>query len=151
MSKPKKTERRRRIRRYTHGGYSYLATGEMPELRLHIKKYLMTVREGLIRDIGPTEGDLTTAQLILVDRTISLLGVTRLIEERAMEDGVFSGKDLSPSLRQSYVSYNNTVRLTLDKLGIDKRKGDRIMTPLQIVEKFDKESKKKETEIGTEQ
>jgi len=146
MDKLKKTEKK--VFRYRHGGFTYLTTGKTPENRQYIKKYLTAIRESMIRDIGPTEKDLTTAQLILVDRLISLLGVIRLIEEKAKEDGVFSGKNLSPSLRQSYISYNNTVRLTLEKLGIDKRMGDQIMTPFQIAEAFDKE---KETEKGTEQ
>ena len=108
----------------THGGYSYFVTGKIPEHRKYIEQYLTAVREGLIRDIGPKEKDLTTAQIVLCDRLVSLLGVIRLIEEKAREDGIFRGKELTPSLRQSYISYNNTVRLTLDKLGIHTRKAD---------------------------
>ena len=121
-----------------------MTTGEMAEHRQHIKKYLTNVREGLIGDIGPTERDLTTAQLILVDRLVSLLGVIRLIEEKAKEDGVFSGKNLSPSLKQSYIAYNNTVRLTLEKLGIDKRMEDRVLTPLELAKRIDEEEEAKE-------
>ncbi|HDZ25693.1 MAG TPA: hypothetical protein ENH65_04185 [Candidatus Aminicenantes bacterium] len=98
----------------------------------------------MIKDIGPEEKDLTTAQIILVDRLISLLGVIRLIEEKAKEDGVFRGRDLIPSLKASYIAYNNTVRLTLEKLGIDKRMGDRVLTPLEIATEFDKEKKARE-------
>jgi len=121
-----------------------LTTGELPEYRQYIKKYLTDVREGMIKDIGPEEKDLTTAQIILVDRLISLLGVIRLIEEKAKEDGVFRGRDLIPSLKASYIAYNNTVRLTLEKLGIDKRMGDRVLTPLEIATEFDKEKKARE-------
>ena len=142
MDKLKKTDKRRI--RYKHGGYTYLTTGEVPEHRQYIKKYLTGVREGMIKDIGPEEKDLTTAQLILVDRLISLLGVIRLIEEKAKEEGVFGGRNLAASLRTSYIAYNNTVRLTLEKLGIDKRMEDRVLTPLEISEKFDKEKKAKE-------
>ncbi|KKM99934.1 hypothetical protein LCGC14_1142900 [marine sediment metagenome] len=121
-----------------------MTTGELPEYRQYIKKYLTDVREGMIKDIGPEEKDLTTAQIILVDRLISLLGVIRLIEEKAKEDGVFRGRDLIPSLKASYIAYNNTVRLTLEKLGIDKRMGDRVLTPLEIATEFDKEKKARE-------
>lgn len=121
-----------------------MTTGETPEHRQYIKKYLTDIREGLIRDIGPEEKDLTTAHLILIDRLISLLGVIRLIEEKAKEEGVFRGKDLIPSLKQSYISYNNTVRLTLEKLGIDKSVGSRVLTPLEIAAEFDKEKEAKE-------
>lgn len=142
MDKLKKIDKRRI--RHRHGGYTFLTTGEVPEYRQYIKKYLTNVREGMIRDIGPTEQDLTTAQVILIDRLISLLGVIRLIEEKAKEDGVFSGRNLAGSLRTSYIAYNNTVRLTLEKLGIDKRMEDRVLTPLEIAEEFDREKGAKE-------
>jgi len=141
MGKLKKIDKRRI--RHRHGGYTYLTTGETPEHRQYIKKYLSGIREGMIRDIGPTERDLTTAQLILVDRLVSLLGVIRLIEEKAKEDGIFSGKNLSPSLKTSYIAYNNTVRLTLEKLGIDKRMEDRILTPLELAKRIDEEEEAK--------
>ena len=121
-----------------------MTTGEVPEHRQYIKKYLTNIREGIIRDIGPVEKDLTTAQLILIDRLISLIGVIRLIEEKAKEDGIFKGQDLTPSLKQSYISYNNTVRLTLRELGIDKKIGDGAPTLEDIIAEHDeKEAKEK--------
>jgi len=74
------------------------------------------------------------AQLILIDRLISLLGVIRLIEEKAKEDGVFTGRNLAPSLRTSYIAYNNTVRLTLEKLGIEREELVRDITPAEQAE-----------------
>lgn len=138
MDKLKTTPKSRKPqRRAGHGGYAYLTSGEVPETRQYVKKYLTNVREGIIRDIGPTEQDLTTAQLVLVDRLISLIGVIRLIEEKAREDGIFKGQDLTPSLRQSYIAYNNTVRLNLRELGIDKRVGDGEQTLEQIIAESD--------------
>ena len=128
--------------RLKHGGYSFLVKGEVPEHRQYIKQYLTTIREGLIRDIGPEEKDLTTAQLILIDRLISLLGVIRLIEEKAKEDGIFRGKDLIASLKTSYIAYNNTVRLTLEKLGIHIRKADGVLTPFELAREVDKDKGK---------
>lgn len=119
-----------------------MTSGKVPETRQYVKKYLTGVREGIIKDIGPTEQDLTTAQLVLVDRIVSLLGVIRLIEEKAREDGIFKGQDLTPSLRQSYISYNNTVRLTLRELGIDKRVGDGVQTLEQIIAESDEKKGK---------
>lgn len=126
----------------THGGYSYFTAGKIPEHRKYIEQYLTAVREGMIRDIGPEEKDLTTAQIILIDRLVSLLGVIRLIEEKVKEDGIFRGRELTPSLKQNYVSYNNTVRLTLERLGIDKSMGDRVLTPFEIAAEFDKKKEK---------
>ena len=138
--KPKKQEKKRM--RLKHGGYSFLTKGEIPEHRQYIKEYLTALREGLIRERGPLEKDLSIAQLILIDRLISLLGVIRLIEEKAKEDGVFIGKNLIPSLRTSYIAYNNTVRLTLDKLGIDPGEIARDISPAEQAQIIKAEVKK---------
>jgi len=50
-----------------HGGYSFLTKGELPERRTYILKYLMAAREALIKDLGTTENDLSTAQIVLID------------------------------------------------------------------------------------
>ena len=140
--KLKKSDKKRM--RLKHGGYSFLTKGEVPEHRQYIKKYLTAIREGLIRERGPTEKDLSVAQLILIDRLISLLGIIRLIEEKAKEDGVFSGRNLIPSLRTSYISYNNTVRLTLEKLGIDQAEIVKDITPAEQAEIIKAEKKDNE-------
>ena len=106
-----------------HGGYSLLIRGELPENRKHIKEYLTAARENLIKDLGPTEGDLTAAQLIIIDRVISKLGIVRCIEEYIKENTVIVGRDLAPSLKASYLAYNNSIRLDLQALGIDKKYG----------------------------
>ena len=119
VSSRKKTKRGRPLK---HGGYSIIVRqGELPENRKHVREYLNLVRDGIISDLGPTEEDLTTAQLVLIDRLVSLLSVVRMIEEYAKEKGAFTGDRLSESLRESYISYNNSIRLILDKLGIEKR------------------------------
>ena len=108
-------------RKVKHGGYSYLVTGKLPEERKYILQYLTAARENLIRDIGPTEQDLTAAQIILIDRIVTKLGVIRCIEEHIRENSVMRGHDLAPCLRSSYLAYNNSVRLDLATLGINKK------------------------------
>ena len=121
-----------------HGGFSFLTRGELPENRAYILKYLMAVRAGLIRDLGPTEHDLTVAQLVLVDRVITKLGVTRCIEEFIRENTVFVGGDIAPPLKSSYLAYCNSIRLDLQALGLNK-KLDEVLTPFEIVEKEKKQ------------
>ena len=77
-----------------HGGYSFLVKGELPENRKYIRDYLSVAREGLISDLG-SEENLTTAQMVLIDRAIGL--------------------------RTSFLSYCNSLRLIFRELGIDKR------------------------------
>jgi len=66
-----------------------LTRGELPDNRRYLAPYLTGVREGLIRDLGPTEEDLTTAQKVLIDRLVNYLGIVRLIEEYVKERGIF--------------------------------------------------------------
>jgi hypothetical protein len=120
----KKKKKSRRGRPPKHGGYSLLVRGELPENRKHIKQYLTISRENLIRDLGPTEEELTAAQIILIDRVITKLGVIRCIEEHIRENSVMVGHNLAPSLRASYLAYNNSVRLDLQVLGINSKKAD---------------------------
>ena len=123
-----------------HGGYSYLTKGELPENRTYILKYLMAVRQGIIRDLGPNENDLSTAQIVLIDRITTKLGVIRCVEEYIRENSVMMGNDLAPSLKASYLAYNNSLRLDLQALGLNK-KSEEVLTPYEIVEK---EKKQKE-------
>lgn len=77
----------------THGGYSFLTKGALPENRTLVLKYLMAAREGLILDMGPTENDLSTAQIVLIDRITTKLGVIRCVEEHIRENSVMKGDE----------------------------------------------------------
>jgi hypothetical protein len=97
----------------------------------------MAARQGLVCDLGPAENDLTTAQIILVDRVVTKLGVIRCIEEHIRENSVMVGQDLAPSLKASYLAYNNSLRLDLQALGLG-RKVEAFLTPYEIVQKENK-------------
>jgi hypothetical protein len=107
--------------RRTHGGYTFLTTGRLPEHRREVERYLTMARQGLVLDLGPDEADLTTAELILVDRVICKLGLLRCVEEHVRETSVLDGHDLAPALRSSYLAYSNSVRLDLQTLGISRK------------------------------
>jgi len=129
-------------RQRTHGGYSFLTRGELPENRAHILKYLMAAREGLVRDLGPTENDLTTAQIILVDRITTKLGIIRCIEEHIREHSVMDGKELASCLRASYLAYNNSLRLDLQALGLDRKDLEPVLTPYELTQRIEAETEK---------
>jgi len=111
----------------THGGFSFLATGKLPEHRKAVRAYLSAARAGLIKDLGPTEQDLTAAQIILIDRTVTALGVVRCMEEHVRENSVMKGSDLAPALQQSYLAYVNHIRLNLMALGLKTRAGEGVL------------------------
>ncbi len=122
-------------RKIKHGGYALLSTGKLPEHRKYIEKYLTATREGLIRDLGPTEIDLTVAKIILIDRTVTKLGVIRCIEEHIRENSVMVGDDnLAPSLKATYLAFDNSLRLALQALGIKSKKAEGIMDLGRYVE-----------------
>jgi hypothetical protein len=118
----------------SHGGYSFLTTGTLPEHRSCILGYLIAVRQGLIQDLGPTENDLSTAKIVLIDRVTTKLGVIRCVEEHIRENSVMVRDELAPSLKASYLAYNNSLRLDLQALGLEK-KGEAMLTPYEIVER----------------
>jgi len=130
-------------RRKKHGAYSYLASGQVPESRRYIEKYLSAAREQLIKDLGPTEQDLTAAQIIIIDRVITKLGIIRLIEEYCREkQEIFQGSSgrLLPALSNNYLAYNNSVRLDLQSLGINKRV-EEIINPIDYIQGKGKRNK----------
>jgi hypothetical protein len=93
----------------------------------------MAVRQGLVRDLGPTENDLSTAQIVLIDRITTKLGVIRCVEEHIRENSVMVRDDLAPCLKASYLAYQNSLRLDLQALGLNI-KNNEILTPYEIVE-----------------
>ena len=119
-----------------------MVKGTLPENRKYILRYLTAARENLIKDLGPTENDLTTAQIILVDRIISKLGVVRCIEEHIAENAVMVGKELAPALKASYLAYNNSIRLDLTALGINVKKSNEALSLHEYVDQFDKSKEK---------
>jgi len=123
--------------RMVHGGYSFLTSGRLPEHRVHIRRYLTNCREGLIADHGGEE-NLSTGQALLIDRVISKLGCIRCIEEHIRENSVMVGQELAPSLKASYLAFNNSLRLDLLALGLDKKLEDISSLEKYVEEKYGK-------------
>jgi hypothetical protein len=114
-------------------------SGVLPERRSYLRSYLEETRDGLIRDLGPLEADLTVAQRVLVDRVLSKLCILRVTEEWLKEHGLFTtGGELQPVLATAYLAYCNSLRLDLVALGLDKRKAGEILAPFEIVERSER-------------
>ena len=138
MSKPhSKLDRKmkRGKQRSRHGGYTYLVARKIPADKIYIERYLTNLREDYIRDLGPTEKDLTTAQLILLDTLITLKGVNRCIECQSGRDG-----DLR-RLDERYNARNNQVIKICSLLGLDRKDANRIPTAAEMVKIIKKEAK----------
>ena len=113
------------------------------ERRSRLRAYLSDVRAGLIEDLGPREENLTTAELILVDRIISKLCVLRAVEERISEQGIFGANgDLKKVLGANYLAYSNSIRLSLQALGIGRRTEKGILDLTDYIRAHDAKSEK---------
>lgn len=106
--------------------------GELPERRGYLRRYLTACREALITDMGAP----SAAEVIVLDRAISKLGVIRMIEEYFAETGIFINGQLAPVLSQDYVRYCESLRRDLLTLGIERRAADKILTPMDIVREY---------------
>jgi len=128
-----------------HGGFSFLVKGDpisLPRKRRYIRPYLANARAGWIRDIGPTEADLTTSQRVLIDRAVTFLGAIRLVEEHLKERGLFEnpGGFLNAHLTQHYLAWNRALVECLRLLGIDKKQAaNAIPTIAEIIAEADVE------------
>lgn len=122
----------------THGGFSFLTHGRLPEHRVELRRYLSACRNGLIEDLG---GDLSTQETILIDRCISLLGVIRCIEEYSKEQGVFNNGKLQPALGKHYISYTNSLKQILSLLGIESRAENKVLTMAELSKVIEEEEK----------
>lgn len=125
--------------RQTHGGYSFLTTGQLPEHRIVLMRHLSSVRSSLVADLGGSEDNLSAQQIILIDRCVSLLGIIRCIEEDAKEKGVFKGDSLRPSLGKHYISYTNSLKQILQILGLKRQAIDDGRSVQDVIREFDQE------------
>ena len=119
--------------------YSGIYSKRIP---LAIRRHSTIVRQAMIMDIAGSERDCSTAQLILIDKAIAVNQICMSIEGFIRENGVFKSRKLHPVLA-NYISYIDKLRLILKDLGISKRVGDCVLSPLEIAEEIDSEKKKK--------
>ncbi|MDD8014060.1 MAG: hypothetical protein PHX45_00085 [Acidobacteriota bacterium] len=121
-----------------HGGY-VSSSGSWP---LRVRRFLENIRESLIREKGPRIEDITTPDLIRIEKAVNVLQVTMSIEAYIRREGIFRGKKLDPILRESYLAYVNSLRLLLRELNITEKAKDSILDPLALAAAIDAEKTK---------
>jgi hypothetical protein len=87
---------------------------------LAIRRRSTIVREALIRDRAKSEGDLSAAEIILIDKSIALLQITWSIEAFIRKNGVMKGGRIREVLL-SYGHFVNSLRLIFREIGISKK------------------------------
>jgi len=124
--------KKRRGRPPKHGGYSIIHRDALLEEHPHIRQYLQSCRDGLVRDVGGSEEALSEQQRIMIDRIISRLSICRLIECYVEKYGVFRRDmikrqkvlELEPALGQNYLAFSNSIDRALIALGLTKKQSD---------------------------
>jgi hypothetical protein len=140
-----------------HGGYSILYNAEVPYARKKLMRYFREVRAGLIRDLGG-EANVTTGQLLLIDRIIFKLGFLRLVEIWLAERGTpFSTEGQLEPVIETYLSYANSLRNDLICWDSKERDSGDYRPESYIAEKYGQKSagkgpeKAQDEKIGTGQ
>ena len=80
--------------------------------RRTVAKIFKQIRHGLETALG---GDISPQESILVDRAVFMLYRIRVFETMALE-----GKDYNPAIDQFYLAWCNTLRRTLETLGLKR-------------------------------
>jgi len=143
------SQKRRRGRPPKHGGYSLIVRDDILKEHPRLRQYLQDCRDGLVRDIGGSEENLTEAQRILIDRIISKLSICRLIEIYIEKYGIFRRDkikkrvlELEPALGVNYLAFDNSIRLSLQALGIDKKHNEGVLDLGKYLEKKEKNERR---------
>ncbi len=121
-----------------HYGHTYIATSNLPPIRgiRKMKKSLEKMR----RELEDTIPDMNAKKAILVDQVVKSAGFMWLFEiycrKAGLLDPALSKKgrlDFQPGMK-IYLSMLNSQRAALVALGIDQIKGDKILSPIEIIE-----------------
>ncbi len=118
-----------------HGGYSKSSRA----VPLSVRRRLEAIRDSLIREKGPRLEDLTTPDLIRIEKAVNVLQITMSIEAFIRREGIFRGKKLDPILRENYLAYVSSLRLLLRELNITEKAGDAVLDPLALAAAIDAE------------
>ena len=119
---------------WKHGGYALVNRETILREQPVIRRYLDDRRGQLVQERGGEEA-LSGGERILIDRAIALLSRTILIEYHYRNDAV-----LPPGIAAYYLTMNNSIRLSLVALGIDKKAGEKILDLGQYIAEKDKET-----------
>lgn len=117
----------------THGAYSALRLyRERPlDLRRSDHRFLSEWKKSLIDDLGGA-GEISVLQAVLADQCVSLLIILGKMSEWVEANGIMQGGELSPCLKQSFLSYQNSLRLALASIYGDGEKGKGRKKPLNL-------------------
>ena len=128
-----------------HGGYSLVAADEFLRAHPELRGYLLSMRDGWIRALGPTEADLSAQQICLIDRALNILMRIRTIEGYLDKFGLLNRAALENKRLEGepilaiYSTLNNSLVKILALLGIGKKGEERILGLDEYIVQKDRE------------
>lgn len=135
-----------------HGAYLWLKDKKIhPSIRGHqqIRKYLRHIEKDLIDQHGGSE-NITPSQEIMIRTVIEAYGFILLGAIYCKRDGILNPVLLKkgivsfqPVLSNQFIAFMNTIRQNLISLGLEAKDAEKILTPLEFAEQFDKEKERK--------
>ena len=108
-------------RRPVHSGYVFLRTKLIGRENRHIERYLTDLRTGYVRELGPTEEDLSTGQLGMINQLITCVGFTRLVEQKALK-----AQNIAFLQTDAYIRFLKHARQLCLDLGIKPEKPEKL-------------------------
>lgn len=85
-------------------------------LSSRLKKKVSSYRREVIEDLGGRR-NITTQKLLLLNKAMSLYGISLLLEERLASAGPFQGKGINPILT-TYTAIIGQMRLLMKDIGL---------------------------------
>jgi len=116
-----------------HSGFSLVNRETLLKEHPAIRRYLDDRRGQIIQDLGG-ESALSGAQWVVLDRAISLLSRTILIEYFYRADAA-----LPAGILPFYLAMNNSIRLSMVALGLSKRAGEGVLNLTEYIASRDAE------------
>lgn len=106
-----------------------------------IQRLVLKAKRGWYADLGPNRGDLTTSQGILIAKAAFMLERTAYIELWLEDQGYDGIKMLRRGMRDIYLAWANSLRLTLRELGIKTRVGPKVQTEREYLDGIERKRK----------
>jgi hypothetical protein len=129
------TKKARRIGRPPKSGaYSLTYQDEFLGTHPELRNYLLDMRAGWVRCLGPTEEDLSAQRACLIDRALNILKRIRVIEGYLDKYGLLNRAALEKKRLEAepiltvYSTLNNSLVKIMSLLGMDKLGAERTLT-----------------------
>lgn len=152
MKANKKKQLRSSNKSVKHGGYLWLKDKQIsPSIHGHkaLRRYLRDFEQRLINQYGGSE-NITPAREMGIKATIEAYGFILLGAMYCKKEGILNPVLLEkgivsfqPVLSNQFIAFMNTIIRSLTVLGLEVKDAEKILTPLEFAEQFDKEKEKK--------